>query len=67
METEEWIFLLRPNIAMENRTQGMYGVSHSVVVSALRCGWVNTSSSPPFEFELGDKCCCNLSNYNHAT
>ncbi len=31
-------------------------VSHGVVVSALRCGWENPNSSPPVEFELGDKC-----------
>ena len=32
------------------------GVSHGVVVSALRCGWENLSSSPPGEFELDDNC-----------
>ncbi len=36
---------------------------HSVVVSALRSGWENPSLSLPEEFELGDKCCCNLSNF----
>ena len=42
-------------------------VSHGVVVSVLRCGWENPSFSPPFECELGDKYCCNLSDYNLAT
>ena len=28
-------------------------VSHSVVVSALRCGWEKPSSSPHIEFALG--------------
>ena len=27
-------------------------VSHGVVVSALRCGWENSSSSPPWTLNL---------------
>ena len=41
--------------------------SYGVVVSALCCDWKNPSSSPPIDFEFGNKCYCNLSDYNHAS
>ncbi len=46
---------------------------NTFICISIRCGvlwcigWGNPSSSPPLEFGFGDKCCCNLSDYNHAT
>ncbi len=41
-------------------------VSLGVMVSALPYGWENLSLSS-IDFELGNKCFLNLSDYNHAS
>ncbi len=42
-------------------------MSNGVVVRELLCGRENPSLSPPKDFGFSDKCCCNMSDYNHTT